>query len=193
MTAPRTAVALLALLATVAMPVSSQDLSVYRTAPSAAQLPLTPALRATSNEALQASIYEFVELKHATHQAHWNVVGQNFYSLHELLGDIYAQIDGYIDLAAERKRALGVAADARPGAVAQNAGLPEFPAGLLNDYDVPRILSERFYTVTQRVQQRIQDTSDDMVTQDLLIGINHDLEKQLWMLRALQRGGDGTR
>ncbi len=119
------------------------------------------------------------------------MVGQNFYSLHELLGDIYAAIDGYIDQTAERNRALGVAADARPGAVAASGGLPEFPAGLLNDYEIPGLLSERYYTVTRRLQQRISETADAPVTQDLLIGINHDLEKQLWMLRALQRGGDG--
>ena len=38
---------------------------------------------------------------------HWNVKGKDFYSLHELFGDVYEDIDGAIDPLAELIRKLG--------------------------------------------------------------------------------------
>ncbi len=179
-----TAAAVLAL----AAPASAQTLADYYDNPQApTEIPLTAAARQPSIDALQATLYELVELKHDTHQSHWNVVGQNFYSLHDMLGEIYARVEGLIDLVAERKRALGAAADARPVAVAQNANLPPFPEGLLNDSEVPRILSDRFYTVVQRNAERLKSVGDaDPSSQDVLIDVARELEKDLWQLRALQ-------
>ncbi len=179
-----TAVAVLAL----AAPASSQTLADYYDNPQAqTQIPLTPADRQPSIDALQATLYELTELKHVTHQAHWNVVGQNFYALHDLLGEIYVRVEGLIDVVAERKRALGEAADARPVAVAQNANLPVFPEGLLNDSEVPRLLSDRYVTVVQRAEERVRSLGDaDPTSQDVLIDVTRQLEKDLWMLRALQ-------
>ncbi len=181
------------LLTLVPAALAAQDLSLYRSSAAAAQVPLDEATRAVSADALQGTLYELVALKHADHQAHWNVVGQNFYSLHDLLGELYAALAPYIDRVAERKRALAAAADADPARVATGAGLAAFPTGLVNDYDAPKLLSERYVTVAKRVEDRIKATGDagDLVTQDLLISVGHELEKHLWMLRALQRGGDG--
>ncbi len=179
-----TAAALFAL----AAPASAQTLADYYDNPQApTEIPLTPATRQPSIDALQATLYELAELKHDTHQAHWNVVGQNFYALHDMLGEIYARVEGLIDLVAERKRALGAAADARPVAIAQSANLPLFPDGLLNDSDVPRLLSDRYYTIVQRNAERLKAIGDaDPSSQDVLIDVARELEKDLWMLRALQ-------
>ena len=184
-----TAVAVLAL----AGPASAQTLQDYYDNPQApTEIPLTAAARQPSIDALQATLYELSELRHDTHQAHWNVVGQNFYALHDMLGEIYQRIFGLIDTVAERKRALGAAADARPSAVAASANLPEFPAGLLNDSEVPRILSDRFYTVIQRNAERLKSIGDaDPSSQDVLIDVARELEKDLWMLRALQTQAPG--
>lgn len=101
-----------------ALPASAQDLSVYRSDAAASQVPYDTATRQVSSDALQSTLYELVSLQHADHQAHWNVVGQNFYSLHDLLGDLYSSLNPLIDRVAERKRALAVAADGDPGRVA---------------------------------------------------------------------------
>ena len=176
-----------------ALPASAQDLSVYRSDEAATQLPYDAATRQVSTDALQSTLYELISLKHAAHQAHWNVVGQNFYSLHDLLGDLYGALDAPIDAVAERKRALGAPADGDPGRVADNDGLDAYPMGLQNDSDVPMELSDRYVEVVQRVEDRIAEVGDagDSPTQDLLIEVAAQLEKDLWMLRSLQRGGDG--
>ncbi len=178
-------------LAVAALPASAQTLADYNNPQAQSQVPLDAATRQVSNEALQATLYELISLKHADHQAHWNVVGQNFYSLHDLLGELYAALGPYIDQVAERKRALGVAADGDPGRTAQNDGMDPFPTGLLQDHEVPKVLSARYAMVSQNLQARIAATGEagDPVTQDLLIAVTHEVEKHLWMLRSLQLGG----
>lgn len=46
------------------------------------------------------------------HSYHWNVEGRNFPQLHEFFGDLYAEVFGAIDTAAEELRALDVYAPA---------------------------------------------------------------------------------
>ena len=181
--------------ALLAVPTSAQTLDAYSRPEARQQVPFDAQTRAVSTEALQSTLYELIALQHATHQAHWNVVGQNFYSLHDMLGEIYQQIFGYIDTIAERKRALGESADGDPARVAAGANLPAYPTGLQQDYDVPAQLSDRFYTVAQRVEDRIQETGDagDLSTQDALIGVARGLELDLWKLRALQLGAPAGR
>ena len=185
---------LIVLAALAAGPALAQDLSLYRSAEAATQVPLDAQTRALSTDALQATLYEVVSLSHADHQAHWNVVGQNFYSLHDMLGEFYKALDPYIDMLGARLVILGEPADIAPGRVAQGDGLDPMPEGYLNDYDVPPLLSERYYEVTTRLQDRILETGEagDLETQDLFIGLGRTLERHLWMLRALQRGGDGV-
>ena len=40
-------------------------------------------------------------------QAHWNVKGPQFQQLHELFDDLAEQLEGYVDVIAERATALG--------------------------------------------------------------------------------------
>ena len=173
-----------------AVPASAQALDAYSNPAARDQLPLDQATRDVSTEALQSTLYELIALQHATQQAHWNAVGQNFYSLHDLLGEVYTQIFGYIDTIAERKLAVGEPADGDPARVAEGANLPPYPTGYQQDYEIPPQLSSRFYAVTQRVEGRIQETGDagDLATQDALIGVVRGLELDLWKLRALQLG-----
>jgi starvation-inducible DNA-binding protein len=47
---------------------------------------------------------------------------------------------------------------------------------------------ERLTSVSARIRSRLDRLGEtDPVTQDLLIGILHGLEKQLWMLRVQKR------
>ncbi|WP_051882196.1 Dps family protein [Parvularcula oceani] len=170
-----------------ALPAAAQDMpNAYADDAAASAVPLEEGVRGTSSEALQDTLYELIALKHMTHQSHWNVTGPLFYSLHDLLGEAYTGLGGYIDQVAERKRALGAPADGRPAAVAQNAALPGFPEGLLADDEVLDLLLTRYETVSERLQQRIGETSDDPVTQDLLIDVARTIEKDLWMIRSFQ-------
>ncbi|MFI8380140.1 Dps family protein [Leeuwenhoekiella sp. NPDC079379] len=60
-----------------------------------------------SATALQSTLYELIDQSHAVHQAHWNLRGPQFISIHELLDSFYGQLSVYIDDVAERKLAIG--------------------------------------------------------------------------------------
>ena len=155
-------------------------------------LPLTEEVRSTSNEALQATLYDLIALKHAVHQEHWNAVGREFYQLHDLLGEIYGAIDPYIDMVAERRLALGVQADGRPSAVAEGTILSERDAAPGDMATSLTYLRDQYQTIQDALYQRISDTEDDLVTQDLLIGITAEIDKEAWQIGAhLSTDADG--
>ena len=149
-----------------------------------AQYPLSADLRRASNQALQATLYDLIALKHAAHQEHWNVVGLEFYQLHEFYSALYTSLSAPIDRTAERIRALGKAADGRPGNVSKTALPKAPPVAKRSARQTLALLEKDWATVSNALYQRIAKTGDDLVTQDLLIGITHRIDKQLWQLRS---------
>jgi len=166
----------------------AQNLSGYENEAAAQRIPLEAGQRQTSADALQATLYELISQRHAVQQSHWNVQGPLFYSLHDLLGHFYESLGPHIDAIAERKLAIGSAADGRPASVVQSADLTEVPEGHLDDQQVLDLLTERYKTISDRLSERIEQTGqNDLVTQDLLIGLNHTVDDHLWKLRAFLR------
>lgn len=63
--------------------------------------------------------------------------------------------------------------------------LPGLPEGQLEDRQLVALFEERVTSVADRVRNRLASVGEqDLVTQDLLIGIVAGLDKQAWMLRA---------
>ena len=177
-----------AFLTTAASPVLAQDLSIYRTANPAQIAPKPQTSRATT-QALQGTLYELIGLQQNVQQLHWNVVGPTFYATHEMLGEFYKTVAGYVDLVAERNRALNVPVDGRPSAVAANANLPEMAFAKTRDADGIKLLSIAFKAESDRLYARIDAVEkEDPVTANMLQEVAHDIDKQLWMLRAYQEG-----
>ena len=168
-------------------PASAQDLSIYRSAQAPQQVPLSADKARPTQQALQATLYELIGLQQNIQQLHWNVTGPTFYSTHEMLGDFYKTVAGYVDTVAERNRALGVAVDGRPSAVAANAHLPELPFAETKDAEGLKMLTVAFKPENDRIYARIKATEEtDPVTSNMLQEVAHDIDKQLWMLRAHQ-------
>jgi len=51
---------------------------------------------------LNARLADAIDLQTQTKQAHWNVKGPHFLSLHELFDKVNEDVEGYVDLIAER-------------------------------------------------------------------------------------------
>lgn len=171
----------------------AQDITVYGNKQANQLVTTTGEGREATGQALQDTVYELIALRHGVQQAHWNVVGPLFYSLHDLLGHLYKDINSTIDRVAERKRALLLPIDGRPEAVAKEAQMNSVPIGLLKDYDVPKLLGQLYVVVAQRLRDRIEMTgNNDLVTQDLFIAVADMLESHLWKLRAFQRQAEGV-
>ena len=120
-----------------------------------------------------------------THGFHWNVVGPQFHSLHEMFEEQYQDLQDAVDEIAERIRALGFLA---PGSLSQFLKL----TSIKDEHEAPkaqdmlRELVEDNETVVRacRGVVRICHEADDTVTEDLMNQRLRAHEKAAWMLRA---------
>jgi len=141
--------------------------------------------RKTVVKDLQATLVELIDLSLLGKQAHWNVVGPNFRSIHLQLDEIVDTARLASDRVAERIATIGDAPDGRAGSVAKSSGLPDFPAGQVPVTDAVQRVSATVDAMSERLTARILRLADaDPVSQDILIGTADELEKQAWMLRA---------
>ncbi|MEU3841121.1 DNA starvation/stationary phase protection protein [Streptomyces sp. NPDC028635] len=141
--------------------------------------------RLVTGEALQETLVDLLGLSLVAKQAHWNVVGPRFRSVHLQLDEVVSAARGFADTVAERAAALGVTPDGRPETVAAAYGLPGAKEGWLRDTEVVGLMVRSLEEAVTRLRTRIAATDKpDPVTQDLLIGITAELEKQRWMFEA---------
>ncbi|MFQ3561291.1 DNA starvation/stationary phase protection protein [Streptomyces gramineus] len=142
------------------------------------------ALRVTGT-ALQETLVDLLGLSLVGKQAHWNIVGPRFRSVHLQLDEVVATARAHSDTVAERAAALGVSPDGRPETVAAAFSLPAAKDGWLRDDEVVDLMVRTLEAAAGRLRERIAATAEpDPVTQDLLISITADLEKQRWMFAA---------
>jgi starvation-inducible DNA-binding protein len=147
--------------------------------------------RAEVGHELQATLVELVDLSLLGKQLHWNIVGRPFKPLHEHLDELVDSWRDLSDTVAERAVALGFAPDGQAAAVAAGAGIDPVDSGSLDTDTATRQLVERVADVDERIRSRMERLGElDLASQDVLIEVVRDLEKQLWMLRSsLPAGG----
>ncbi|MFF7394358.1 Dps family protein [Streptomyces scabiei] len=141
--------------------------------------------RRIAGDALQESLVDLLGLSLIGKQAHWNIVGPRFRSIHLQLDEVVSTARSYADQVAERAAALGVSPDGRPETVAARFDLQGPKEGWLRDTEVVRLLVGALEEAIGRLRKRIDATEEaDKVTQDLLISLTYELEKQRWMFEA---------
>jgi starvation-inducible DNA-binding protein len=141
--------------------------------------------RRIAGDALQSTLVDLLGLSLIGKQAHWNIVGPRFRSIHLQLDEVVDTARNYSDTVAERAAALGLPPDGRPETIASAYTLPGPKEGWQRDNDVVALMMETLETAIGRLRERIAATEKaDPVTQDLLIGITAELEKQRWMFDA---------
>ncbi|WNZ07219.1 DNA starvation/stationary phase protection protein [Streptomyces sp. 11x1] len=141
--------------------------------------------RRIAGDALQESLVDLLGLSLIGKQAHWNIVGPRFRSIHLQLDEVVSTTRSYADQVAERAAALGVSPDGRPETVAARFDLREPKEGWLRDTEVVRLLVGALEEAIGRLRKRIDAAEEaDKVTQDLLISLTYELEKQRWMFEA---------
>ncbi|MEU3569829.1 DNA starvation/stationary phase protection protein [Kitasatospora sp. NPDC036755] len=150
--------------------------------------PLPEAERKTVGNALQGTLVDLLDLSLVAKQAHWNLYGPRFRSVHLQLDEVVATARDFADQVAERAAAIGVSPDGRAATVAATSGLPGFPEGWTADKAVVEHLVTAFAAVIGRLRVHIEETGPaDPVSQDLLIGLTAELEKHSWMFQAENR------
>jgi starvation-inducible DNA-binding protein len=109
------------------------------------------------------------------------------------LDEVVAMARSHSDTVAERAAALGVPPDGRPETIAATFALPGAKDGWLRDTEVVELMVSALAAAIGRLRERIKATEEaDLVTQDLLITITADLEKQRWMFDAENQPQDAS-
>jgi starvation-inducible DNA-binding protein len=122
---------------------------------------------------------------------HWNVVGPNFHSLHEMFEEQYNQIAPEADTVAERVRALGGRAIGTMAEFVEYARLREEPGEWPDARQMLSRLVEDHETIHQHLRQDVEtclNEHGDQATADLLIDLMKMHSKMAWMLRATLEG-----
>jgi starvation-inducible DNA-binding protein len=138
---------------------------------------------------LQATLVELVDLSLVGKQLHWAIVGPFFRSLHLQLDELVDSWRELSDTVAERAVAIGFIPDGQAGAIVAANGRRELERGPIEDHAVVRELTRRLAEVCERIRERMDRLGElDAASQDVLIEVVRELEKQLWMVRV-QLGG----
>jgi starvation-inducible DNA-binding protein len=149
--------------------------------------PLNESDRTVVGAILQSTLADLIDLSLLGKQAHWNVVGREFRSVHLHLDELVAAARQFVDDVAERAAAIGVSPNGKAKTVDESSGLPDFPSGWTSDTDTVAAIVAILAELVKRLRARIDETDKaDLVTQDLLIEISRKIEEQYWMWQAQQ-------
>lgn len=147
--------------------------------------PLADAEREATGAVLQATVVDLIDLSLVAKQAHWNVVGQNFRSAHLQLDELVSAARTFTDDVAERANAIGISPNGKAKTVVASSGVPDYPDNWQSVESTVAAVVDILGEVIKRLRKRIEETDKtDLVTQDLLIEITAELEKQHWMWQA---------
>ncbi|MBW8173871.1 DNA starvation/stationary phase protection protein [Ornithinimicrobium sp. Arc0846-15] len=135
--------------------------------------------------ALQDRLSAYNDLHLTLKHIHWNVVGPNFISVHEMIDPQVELVRGYADEVAERIATMGGAPNGTPGAILKDRTWDDYSLG--RDL-VPAHLAAMdlvYVGVIESNRKAITTAGDiDPVTEDMLIGHTAELEKFQWFVRA---------
>ncbi len=143
-------------------------------------------VRRSVAELLNALVADEMLLFIKTKNFHWNVKGPHFREYHAMFDEQAAQIQGIIDDAAERVRALDEHAVGTMNEYQSLTHLQEHQGFGLGGDDMVAVLLSDHEALIRQLRHDIEVCSDlgDEGNTDFLTGIMEMHEKTAWMLRA---------
>ncbi len=142
--------------------------------------------RQTLTDQLSVLLADSYTLYLKTQNFHWNVVGPNFVSLHQLFEEQYTDLAGAIDRIAERIRTLDVRSPGSYSEFAKLTSIVESTDDINANTMVSELLKDNEFLAA--VSQALFDKSSELgdeVSADLAIERISTHEKNAWMLRSL--------
>ena len=139
----------------------------------------------TVTSALQQSLVDLIALELQSKQAHWNIRGASFRSLHLALDEVVAAARTALDEVAERLGQVGGFPDGRAATVARDTILSEIDEGMLESDKAYQLMAEKVQQVSDNIKGFIEPVDEeDPVAGDLLISTSAALDLQAWFLRS---------
>ena len=121
-----------------------------------------------------------------TRDAHWNVEGPDFHSMHLFFEKQYHELEEIIDEVAERIRMLGHYAPATLEQYLQLTHLTEESREKNNSEGYIRLLLEAHESIIMHLRGNVDrfDEMEDKGSSDFITSLIETHEKMAWMLRA---------
>lgn len=135
---------------------------------------------------LNQRLADLIDLRSQAKQAHWNVKGPQFFSLHKLFDEVAETVDGFVDEVAERAVQLGGVAEGAVQVVGRRTSLKEYPSTISAGMAHVVALSGSIATLGAAVRGNIEEAASlgDAGTSDLFTEISQGLDKYLWFVEA---------
>jgi len=142
--------------------------------------------RAKMIDLLNTHLAALSDLYSQTKQAHWNVKGLNFISLHELFDKLAGDLPGFVDEVAERAATLGGVALGTVRMAASTSPLAEYPVDAVDGKDHLKALIDRWgaYAALARAAIDTAGNAGDQDTADLFTQISRKIDMNLWFLES---------
>jgi starvation-inducible DNA-binding protein len=141
---------------------------------------------------LQQRLTALLDLQLTLKHVHWNVIGPNFISVHEMLDPQVDAVRLMSDKIAERIATLGYEPMGTPGFVTANRSWDDYSLNRAVALEHLAALDVVYSGVVEDHRAAVEQFEEqDPVSQDMLIGQLHSLETFQWFIRAHleDRGG----
>lgn len=147
---------------------------------------LPESVRKAMCELLNARLADAIDLMLQTKQAHWNVKGPQFFSLHQLFDKVNEVAAEGVDDVAERLVELGGTADGTLPTVSKKTTLPAIPNGAVaaEVHLTALVASLSAFGKGARAAIDVAAKAGDADTADLFTEISRENDKYLWMVEA---------
>jgi starvation-inducible DNA-binding protein len=147
---------------------------------------LSEGTRVKAIELLNARLADCKDLQTQVKQAHWNVKGPNFVSLHLLFDKINDDVENYVDEIAERAVQLEGVAEGTARMVAKRTSLAEYAASAVDGRSHVEALSSALAAFGKSARHAIDQADDlgDLDTADLFTEASRGIDKWLWFVEA---------
>lgn len=135
---------------------------------------------------LNQNLADILDLQLQAKQAHWNVRGPGFISLHELFEKVADEMGDFADDIAERAVALGGVALGTARVTARISRLREYPLDISFGDDHIAALSSALAASGKSIRAAIDTAAEtgDAGTSDLLTEVSRGIDKLLWFVEA---------
>ena len=144
------------------------------------------ATRLAVAQILNETLADLIDLQLQAKQAHWNVRGPNFLSLHELFDRVAEKVEESVDMVAERIGALGQHAEGTILMVIQRTRLATYPLEIVSERDHIESLATSLATVAAATRAAINRTAllADADSTDLVTEVSREIDQQLWFVES---------
>lgn len=142
---------------------------------------------------LQVRLHALNDLHLTLKHAHWNVVGPEFISVHEMLDPQVGEVRAWADLVAERIATMGASPKGTPGAIVTGRTWEDYPVNRGSTLAHISALNDVYTGVIEDFRNAIAETGKaDPMTEDILVEVTRGLELFQWFLRSFITKSDGT-